>query len=444
MRIMKPWLCALLIAVAPVAFPQAQPGGNTYVPSSGSGTGTVTSVAIAAPSIFTISGSPITTAGTLTLTAAGNSGGIPYFSSATALGSSSTLTANALLLGGGAGGVPTNVVSLGTTTTVLHGNSVGAPTFGSVSLTTDVTNTLPLTSGGLGITSTVLGDTYYASAANIAYALAGNTTTTKKFMIQTGTGSVSAAPAWGTIATGDLPAIGATPTALVGLTAISGSASTVIRSDGAPALDISIAPTWTGIHTWNNAANFNLSAGGGLNSIEIKNSCPVAEFYNTSAGTDAHRWGFDACTVNHFRINTVTDGGSGNVFLDLTRSSGLITDMKVGNTTANPTTEFQGTGLITINPHVAYSGASPIVSACGTGPTIDAHASDNTGTVNVGTVAAASCTVTFASAFTTWNHCRITSQSTIASFAYSYTLAAITVTGTSLVGDKFDYQCDGS
>lgn len=39
---------------------------------------------------------------------------------------------------------------------------------------------------------------------------------------------------------------GANPTALVGLAAVNGSATTFLRSDGAPALDQSIQPTWTG------------------------------------------------------------------------------------------------------------------------------------------------------------------------------------------------------
>jgi hypothetical protein len=42
----------------------------------------------------------------------------------------------------------------------------------------------------------------------------------------------------------------ANPTAKVGLTAINGTALTAIRSDGAPALDLNIAPTWSGIHTY--------------------------------------------------------------------------------------------------------------------------------------------------------------------------------------------------
>lgn len=46
------------------------------------------------------------------------------------------------------------------------------------------------------------------------------------------------------------PAVGANPSATVGLAVVNGSASTFMRSDAAPALDLSIAPTWTGAHTF--------------------------------------------------------------------------------------------------------------------------------------------------------------------------------------------------
>lgn len=48
-------------------------------------------------------------------------------------------------------------------------------------------------------------------------------------------------------------ASGANPTASVGLSAVNGSASTFLRSDGAPALDVTIAPTWTATHTFQQA-----------------------------------------------------------------------------------------------------------------------------------------------------------------------------------------------
>jgi hypothetical protein len=41
---------------------------------------------------------------------------------------------------------------------------------------------------------------------------------------------------------------GATPSALAGLTAIAGSATTWMRSDGSPAINQGIAPTWTAAH----------------------------------------------------------------------------------------------------------------------------------------------------------------------------------------------------
>lgn len=130
------------------------------------GSGTVTSVALSGGTTgLTVSGSPITASGTITLAGTlivanggtgltgGTSGGIPYFSSATAISSSAALTANQLVIGGGAGTTPASLGSLGTTTTLLHGNASGAPTFGAVSLTADITGTLPLGNGGTGQTS---------------------------------------------------------------------------------------------------------------------------------------------------------------------------------------------------------------------------------------------------------------------------------------------------
>lgn len=72
-------------------------------------TGTVTSVAATVPGILTISGSPITTTGTLAIGATGTSGGIPYFSSSTGLASSGALINNGVVLGGGAGSPPNAV-----------------------------------------------------------------------------------------------------------------------------------------------------------------------------------------------------------------------------------------------------------------------------------------------------------------------------------------------
>lgn len=59
--------------------------------------------------------------------------------------------------------------------------------------------------------------------------------------------------AWKKIGTATSGGFGgfANPTASIGLIAVNGSASTAMRSDGAPAIDVSIIPTWTATHTFN-------------------------------------------------------------------------------------------------------------------------------------------------------------------------------------------------
>lgn len=80
-------------------------GDNTW--QTVTGTGTVTSVAQTfTGGLVSVAGSPITGAGTLALTVAGTSGGIPYFSSASTWASSAALAANSLVIGGGAGIAP--------------------------------------------------------------------------------------------------------------------------------------------------------------------------------------------------------------------------------------------------------------------------------------------------------------------------------------------------
>jgi len=67
------------------------------------------------------------------------------------------------------------------------------------------TLTLPDRTGTLFIDPlTTLGDTIYSDGTN-GVRLAGNITTTRKFLRQTGTGAASAAPTWDTLLDGDLP-----------------------------------------------------------------------------------------------------------------------------------------------------------------------------------------------------------------------------------------------
>lgn len=162
-------------------------GGFTTPPGAG-----VTSVGLSIPGIFTVTNSPVTGAGILTATPAGTSGGIPYFSSTTSLASSAALTANAIVLGGGAGVAPTVVSSLGTTTSVLHGNASGPAAWGPI-----VSADLPAAISGFNISinknsnfTTEIGDG--TTTSNITIGNPANTTVFGS-PLSLGNGAVSAA-----------------------------------------------------------------------------------------------------------------------------------------------------------------------------------------------------------------------------------------------------------
>jgi hypothetical protein len=140
-------------------------------------TGTVTSVGQTfTGGLISVTGSPVTGSGTLALTVAGTSGGIPYFSSASAWASSAALTANALVIGGGAGVAPATtttgtgvVTALGVNTGtagafVVNGGALGTPSSGTVTNLTgtasiNINGTVGATTPTTGVFTTVVANT---------------------------------------------------------------------------------------------------------------------------------------------------------------------------------------------------------------------------------------------------------------------------------------------
>lgn len=95
--------------------------------------------------------------------------------------------------------------AIGAANTVLVSNG-SVPDWGTVALgsANAVSGTLGATNGGTGQSTYILGDIVYANGTNTLAKLAGQTTTTKKFLGQTGNGVNSAAPVWDQVAAADI------------------------------------------------------------------------------------------------------------------------------------------------------------------------------------------------------------------------------------------------
>lgn len=75
----------------------------------------------------------------------------------------------------------------------------------------------------------------------------------------------------------------ANPTAAVGLVAVNGVATTAMRSDAAPPLDQTIAPTWTGQHTYTLSGATNAA-------IILSSAQPQHDWNETDAAANNRRW----------------------------------------------------------------------------------------------------------------------------------------------------------
>lgn len=128
-------------------------------------------------------------------------------------------------------------------------------------------------------------------------------------------------------------ALGANPSANVGLAAVNGTAGTYMRSDAAPALNQAIAPTWTGAHTFTPGAGvaitINAKAGSTGISLKAGGTTDIAMTFNGQAAGQ---------TVCEYDIN-----GTAKMYLGV---AGAASQVIVGSAANDAVLRTQGGNIL--------------------------------------------------------------------------------------------------
>lgn len=204
----------------------------------------------------------------------------------------------------------------------------------------------------------------------------------------------------------------ANPTASVGLAAVNGSASTAMRSDGAPALDVTIAPIWSGQHTWTVARSIASATGATWDDVLVSAATTTITGNTGSPITSFFKVRIQQPTITDSSAVTITDAATLNV-TGPPNASGSVTitnpwSIRVG--TGN--VSFPGTGnlLGTITSGV-WNGTPPPLANGGTNANLTASNggivySDATKLqILAGTVTASQCLLSGSNAAPTWGSC---------------------------------------
>lgn len=181
----------------------------------------------------------------------------------------------------------------------------------------------------------------------------------------------------------DLPNLGAAPTATVGPTATTGTASTYLHSDGAPAICLTCSYTWTAEHIWN------LTANGPAQPILLENqSAGTGAFVFQQLGNSTHvvTW---ALTGTGYAGSSLLSGGPtgeaeffySNPSIPLSFGTGGVERVRVG-ASGNVTVDAPGAGTsLTVNGAggantVTFNGGATAGQSFGLGIVAGTNSSD--------------------------------------------------------------------
>jgi hypothetical protein len=154
---------------------------------------------------------------------------------------------------------------------------------------------------------------------------------------------------------------GANPSVGVGLSVTNGVATTFMRSDAAPALSQSIAPTWTGLHIFSRAANA-VQVGGVNNSsyLDIRNGSNTSI---TNIGSVFSILGGATSTTDSALLAAtgklvVYPNGVARTAMEIANTA-----IQFGNSTDNPTFTLLGSGAAAFGGNLTFTVSSVAYSA---------------------------------------------------------------------------------
>lgn len=376
--------------------------------------------------------------------ASGTSGGVLGYTASGTVASSVALTASALVLGGGAGATPTPLGSLGTTTTVLHGNAAGAPTFAAVNIATDTTGTLGVARGGTNIASYAIGDLIQATGATTLTALASPSA--GSFLRS---GGVTTASVWSTTkwtnsaTTGDiLFASGANQYANLADVA----AGSFLRSGG-----VSTAPVWSTTAWPNSATTGDILTATSANTYANVAAVAVGRVLGSQGVATAPAWLTNVTATSFASLGTVASAGflrlantdavlarnnadDGNVALLTSNSSNQVV---LGGTNATALTFTDGTRSL----FWRVAAAPTISSGFGTTPSI--AGTPSAFKVTVGSGGDTTGVVLFNVTWGTAPVCVANNQTTAQLVRATPTTTQVTVAGTLGASDVLSVMCVG-